>query len=59
MINSLLALEPSTDPIVTAEKFIIYKKENGHCGDFQAPKIVLICYQSSTLKYFLQNTQSS
>ena len=55
MINSLIASEPSTEPIVTAEKFISYKKENGHCGDFQAPKIVLICYQSSTLKYFLGN----
>ena len=55
MINSLVASEPSTEPIVTAEKFISYKKENGHCGNFQAPKIVLICYQSSTLKYFLEN----
>lgn len=43
----------SKDPIVTAKKFLQYKRANGHFSDFDAPKVILICYQQSTLKYFL------
>lgn len=43
----------STEPIVTAEKLLKYKRANGHSAAFDAPKVILICYQQSTLKYFL------
>jgi purine-nucleoside phosphorylase len=42
-----------TDPIVTAEKYMEYKKKNGHLKDFNSPKIVLVCYQESTLQHLL------
>lgn len=41
-------------PIVTAEKYIQYKRDNGYIKHFKTPKIVLICYQQSSLKYLLE-----
>lgn len=38
------------DPIVTAEKYIAYKRSRGLFKDFSPPSIVLICYQDSVLK---------
>jgi uridine phosphorylase len=35
------------EPVVTAEKYVNYKKENGWFKDFHSPKIVLITYQKS------------
>lgn len=47
----------SSEPIVTAEKYIEYKKASGHIApDFAAPKSILVCYQSSTLSYFLRES---
>lgn len=46
---------PSTEPIVTAKKYIQYKKKNGHLEGFISPKIVLICYQQSTLQHLIEN----
>jgi purine-nucleoside phosphorylase len=43
-----------TDPVVTAEKYVEYKKKNGHLKDFIAPKIVLVCYQQGTLNHLLE-----
>ncbi len=40
-------------PIVSAETYMDYKKMNGHLDNFVAPKIVLICYQNSTIDYLL------
>lgn len=48
----------SYEPIVTAEKYIEYKMAAGHIAtDFAAPKSVLVCYQSSTLKHLLANRE--
>lgn len=51
-------LDLSTEPIVTAKKYLEYKKSNGHFNEFIPPAIVLICYQESTLKYILNNNLS-
>jgi uridine phosphorylase len=48
-----LKQDNSKKPIVTAKKLIDYKRENGHLKDFIPPKVVLVCYQSSTLKHLL------
>jgi len=45
---------PSTDPIVTAEKYMKYKKTNGHLSEFFPPQIVLVCYQQSVLSHLLK-----
>jgi uridine phosphorylase len=45
----------ATDPVLTAKKLIEYKKANGHLDQFVPPKIVLICYHTSTLKYLLDH----
>lgn len=42
------------EPLVSANKYLEYKKANGHFGPFVPPKIVLVCYQQSTLKYLLE-----
>lgn len=44
-----------TEPIVTAEKYMEYKKKNGHLNEFTPPRIVLVCYQQSTLQHLLEN----
>lgn len=41
-------------PVVTAEKYIQYKRDNAYIKHFNAPKIVLICYQKSSFKYLLE-----
>ena len=41
-------------PIVTAEKYIAYKRKNGLLKDFHPPKIVIICYQQSALQHLLK-----
>lgn len=41
-------------PIVTAEKYIKYKQANGHLGSFIPPKIMMVCYQNSSLKHILE-----
>lgn len=51
-------LDLSTEPIVTAKKYLEYKKTNGHLNEFIPPQIVLICYQQSTLQYLLKNNLS-
>jgi uridine phosphorylase len=43
----------ATQPIVTAEKFLAYKKANGHIGNVKAPETILVCYQRSTMQYLL------
>jgi uridine phosphorylase len=53
MLSSVSAV-PSTEPIVTAEKYMEYKKKNGHLNGFISPKIVLVCYQQSTLQHLLE-----
>ncbi len=40
-------------PIVTAKKYMEYKKLNGHLKEFVSPEIVLVCYQQSVLDYLL------
>lgn len=42
------------EPIVTAEKLLQYKIANGYMNDFQAPEIILVCYQRSTMEYLLE-----
>jgi len=42
------------EPIVTAKKYLEYKRICGHIGDFNAPETVLVCYQRSTMEYFLK-----
>lgn len=39
------------EPVVTAKKYIAYKKANGHINKFETPKIILVCYQHSVLHY--------
>ena len=41
-------------PIVTAEKLLAHKRAHGHVGDFQAPETILVCYQRTTMHYFLE-----
>lgn len=43
----------TSEPVVTAKKIIAHKKAKGFLGNFVPPQIVLVCYQSSTLKYLL------
>lgn len=42
-------------PIVTAQSAIEHKKVMGEFEGYVAPECVLICYQKSTLKYFLES----
>lgn len=42
-------------PIVTAEKYIAYKKANDHIENFSVPHTVLICYQKSSMNFLLTN----
>lgn len=51
--STLLANPMANEPIVTAEKYMAYKKKNGHLAAFTPPQAILICYQQSTLKYLL------
>lgn len=44
----------SKTPIVTAEKLLQYKRNYGHMEEFAAPENVLVCYQSSTMRYLLE-----
>ena len=44
----------SNIPIVTAEKLLQYKQDYGHIGAFKAPETILVCYQSSTIRYLLK-----
>lgn len=43
----------SIEPIVTAKKYIAYKRDAGIFDAFSPPEVVLVCYQQSTLNYFL------
>jgi uridine phosphorylase len=54
LLLSSLSAVPSTEPIVTAEKYMDYKKKNGHFNEFISPKVVLVCYQQSTLQHLLE-----
>jgi uridine phosphorylase len=54
LLCSSLSAIPSTEPIVTAEKYMEYKKKNGHFNEFISPKVVLVCYQQSTLQHLLE-----
>jgi len=51
----LFANSSMNEPIVTAEKYMEYKRINGHLSEFIPPRIVLICYQQSTLNYLLDH----
>lgn len=42
------------EPIVTAKKYMAYKRQMGHFGNFSAPEIVLVCYQGSLMPYLQQ-----
>jgi uridine phosphorylase len=44
----------SVEPIVTAEKYMRYKRAHGFLGDFEPPETVLVCYQRSTMEYLLK-----
>lgn len=56
MISSILhGHSLSTEPLVTASKYLEYKKNNGHIEEFTPPSVVLVCYQQSTLDYFLNS----
>lgn len=44
----------SVDPIVTAKKLIDHRRLHGQLVDFESPKVILVCYQRSTLEYLLQ-----
>lgn len=46
------------DPIVTAESLLEHKKIMGELDGYQAPECVLICYQKSTLKYFIESEKN-
>lgn len=52
--SSVLVIS-AAEPIVTAEKYMEYKKKNNHFKEFTPPKIILVCYQQSTLQHFLEN----
>ena len=54
-VCSAIFANPSTAPIVTAEKYMEYKKKNGHFNEFIPPKIILVCYQQSTLQHLLDS----
>lgn len=41
-------------PIVTAKKFLEHERVYGRLGDVKIPETVLVCYQSSTMKYLLR-----
>ncbi len=43
----------STEPIVTAQKFLDHKKSTGHFAQSDVPVNILVCYQQSTLDYLL------
>jgi uridine phosphorylase len=45
----------ATEPVVTAKKYMEYKRKNGHFGQFTPPKIVLVCFQQSTLKHLQEH----
>ncbi|CUI17400.1 putative purine nucleoside phosphorylase [Candidatus Protochlamydia naegleriophila] len=51
--SSLLVNPIANEPIVTAEKYMAYKKRNGHLIEFIPPAAILVCYQQSSLKYLL------
>jgi len=51
IIGSVLDLNR---PIVTAQVAIEHKKMQGEFEGFIPPSVILICYQKSTLKYFLE-----
>ncbi len=55
-VSTLFAIA-STEPIVTAEKYMDNKKKNGHFSEFIPPKIILVCYQQSTLQHLLEYNQ--
>ena len=42
------------EPIVTAEKYLEYKRIYGYMGNFKASETVLLCYQRSTMEYLLK-----
>lgn len=50
-MTTLLSAVSFEEPMVTAEKFIQYKKCSGLFSEFIVPKIVLVCYQQSTMDY--------
>ncbi|MEI6242815.1 MAG: hypothetical protein WCP39_05355 [Chlamydiota bacterium] len=54
MFSTAFAASLAIEPIVTAEKYMEYKRKKGHLNEFTPPKIILVCYQQSTLKYFLE-----
>ena len=54
VLMSVFAQVSCKEPIVTAEKYLEYKRIYGHIGDFKAPEIVLLCYQKSTMEYLLK-----
>lgn len=53
LCSTLLANPVANEPIVTAEKYMAYKKKNGHLIAFTPPGSILVCYQQSTLKHLL------
>lgn len=50
--------DKSSEPVVTAEKYIAYKTKQKHISEFTAPKTILICYQTSSLKHLLATNPS-
>ncbi len=44
-------------PVVTAEKYLSYKRKNGHFKEFPVPETVLVCYQKTTLDHLLSKHQ--
>lgn len=58
LVFTLCASNLFSTPIVTAEKYVEYKRKNGHLDGFVAPQIVLVCYQQSTLDHLLKQIPS-
>lgn len=54
-IFSMAVAAPATQPIVTAEKYMEYKRKNGHLKEFLPPKMIIVCYQRSTLEHLLKH----
>lgn len=54
LATSIICADILDQPVVTAEKYIAYKKANGYMEEFVPPKVVLICYQKSLLDFLLK-----
>jgi uridine phosphorylase len=54
IICCMILQSNSTEPIVSAKKYIEHRRGAGHPGE-KVPETVLLCYQRSTMQYLLEN----